>query len=365
MSLGSLFGTEKILGPVCVNYCKWQDRDIFFIGEVHELNGDRDGSKDDYVIEHLKKACRTSKVRCYYEGTPQHAHNASIILNVLSKQHNEKNIYRLSDNPTMSYGYFAWNQQFPRSLENIYADLRRTAPYILYTLVYDPQLFALEKYGIFMDNHMPKVRKLAKKIEKVFLRKLSTRQKAQEVLNALVLPEYDYPHWFRKLYEEAYEDKTPPPSFLKENIAKLSPENYQRLKLHIHYYHTKWAVTPFTKAMMRFEGLRVSASSRVIGQVNNTAKDLFIEMFTFLLDIYVITDILNRPPEANEIIVALTGAQHTENLTRFFAQDSTQVLSKWDATGNIPEGPARESFGEIPGKIKEKLMSICNLARDA
>jgi hypothetical protein len=267
-------------------------------------------------------------------------------------------IYKVSASPLMAYACLPFRNSHPVNLNTIYADIRRMAPYYLYVLIYEPVLFAYERYNYSMNEKLPEVRKLAKKAEKLFLKHLATRAKAQQFLNALVLPEKKYPHWFVSLYQEIHETEEYPPSPLKNDMDKLSSLDYQKVKQHISYYHTKWAVSPFTQAMLKLENIRDSASTRVIGQVNNIAKDLFLEMFTFLLDIYVIVHLLNHPPKRNEIVVMLTGAQHTDNLTRFLAPDSEVVSSKFDAKGNIPEGEAIQGFGEIPPLIKDKLRNL-------
>jgi hypothetical protein len=68
MYLGPLFGTKRINGPVVVNYCNWKGNDVYLVGEVHELNGDRDGNRKDYVIDQILQGCEKMSIRCYYEG---------------------------------------------------------------------------------------------------------------------------------------------------------------------------------------------------------------------------------------------------------------------------------------------------------
>ena len=71
---------------------------------------------------------------------------------------------------------------------------------------------------------------------------------------------------------------------------------------------------------------------------------LFSEMTSFLLDLFVLLDILTSIVEKRVVdgdtIVVLTGDQHTENITKFFADKVSEVniFEKKSTSGRIHQG---------------------------
>ena len=187
-------------------------------------------------------------------------------------------------------------------------------------------------------------------------------------MESFCLPGKSYPRWFVNVYRSLNDTNDDPPDTLRNHMAMLREKNkvmFDNLVSHIESYYDHWAVSPYTLAVQRIESMRKTADFELVSEKNEEAMSLFIEMSTFLMDIYIIADIYLGAFERHDHIVILTGANHTANISRFFTKYcvNTTVTMKQNEKGNIPSGKA-ESLAVVPGLyIPEKLKVLKDKAK--
>jgi hypothetical protein len=332
-ALGPLFGDGAIDGPILVHYFDLNGIHFYLVGERHSLNGiDRDHPKN-HAIQQLVAYCQTHRVRCYSESTEK---DCMYNYYELSKhtQAGQTMCHAARSPLTAHLGHVATRRI---SCENVFADIRKLPPYNMYTLIIDPLVYMLERHNtLFEPTVERRVRKFAKKAEKLVIRHVATRNQAKSLLEALCLPDHSYPPWFVSLYKEIEETEESPPDTLRDMMRSMRdahPGIYKAIVSHIRSYYKRWAMTPYSRAHTRV--------SLVVAQTDPAARALFIELSTFLLDIFVVLDLFLRESEMRpgDTILVLTGAAHSEHILRFFESlFPIEVRSKFDNTGRIPAG---------------------------
>jgi hypothetical protein len=347
--LGPLFGSRAITGPVLVQYVKWHGLKIYLIGEEHFTNGSKSNAHESHVIELLCEYSKTHKTRCYTEFNAR-----EMVYQV------DSSTISTAKSPLCTYAHYWWNKRFPDSHRQVFADARKLAPYDLYTLITYPMSFAYQHFGDDMPSHVASVRKYSKIAEKEIYKHIASRDAAKVFLESLVLPDKDYPGWFVKLYRGIYETEDVPPAPLRDKMIVLqerSPVLFERLTAHINGYYSAWAVSPYTAAFVRIDALRNTANSKVLAEKNPDVRAVFDEMTTFLLDVFVLLDILLNMPDSKETVLVLSGANHSVNLARFFAPDA-EIRFKYDKLGDIPAGDSRTETAYIPAKVPNVLRAL-------
>jgi hypothetical protein len=358
--LGPLFASKSIKGPLVVSYASVNDRDFYFVGEDHSKNGLYRGESDVglHVIEHLRNYNEHNRVRCYCELSTREIHSYVSDLDV--EPGDTPKIYQ-AKSPLYAYAWCLSKQMFPVDKHDaVFCDMRKCAPYDVYSIIIDPFLFALEHHGERFYSHMPTIMKRAKSAEKTIVRHINTRAKAKNFLEAFYLADKQYPKWFVQLYKDVNETDDMPPSPLRDTMRALLERDqgmYNVVAQHMRTYYAKWDASPFTAAFERIESMRRTLSLRLVAQQNKYAMALFVELTNFLMDLYIILDIVSRPLEPGTTVVVLSGAQHTEHLARFFAMFGT-VVTKSDLECDIPEGVARDGYASLVPKIPKKLANL-------
>lgn len=349
--LGPMFGTDAITGPILVQYIQWHGLKLYLIGEEHFTNGTPSRDKI-HVIEQLLQYSKRHKTRCYTELSPTEM-----------KYHFDSTTLTTAKSPLGVYAHYWWNGMFPgHDHKLIFSDTRKLPPYDIYNLIVYPVSFAFEHFGFKMSSHVMKVRKLSKQAEKEVFKHVATREKAKEFLESLVMPDKSYAQWFVKLYKDINETDDDPPSLLRTQMTELrtrSPTMYERLVRHIDGYYGAWSTSPYTAAFERIESMRKTANTKVVVELHSPVRAVFDEMTTHLMDVYILLDLLLDVPSAKETVVVLSGANHSTNLARFFAEDS-QIHFKFNKNGNITQGNAINQLAYIVPKVPNILRELRN-----
>jgi len=360
--LGPMFGTRAIKGPIAVSYVIINTCKFYFIGEEHTRNGTYTSESDVgiHVIEQLRKYNEQNHVRCYSElSTQQLGHNVTELRN--EPDDNTPKLYH-AKSPLHAYSWYLSENKFSNdNHEPIFSDMRRGTPYDIYKMITDPFMFALEHHGQDFYPYIPVIMNLAKKAEKVIVSNIDTRDKTKSFLESFYLVDRDYPIWFIELYKEIYGTNETPPAPLRVMMRDLHDRHrnlYDVVVRHMRSYYSKWDVAPFTIAFARIKSMRHTRSALVAAK-NKYAKDVLIELTNFLLDLYVMLDIFQKPMVPDTTVVVLTGAQHTEHLVRFFSKLGPTV-TKGDVFSNIPSGDGVKGPLSLAAKIPEKLVKLQN-----
>jgi hypothetical protein len=377
--LGPLFGDDAIIGPVLVQYFSFVGVDVYLVGERHDRNGSvTEETAHLAVLERLKALAhaRNTKrpVLCYCESSQAHAQQGLFKMGERAELTN-KSILAVAKSPL--YSYIAYKESGAlRNVENCFADLRNISPYDIYTLITCPDLYRIEHHGIMADDAVrAKVRASAKLAEKTIMSHISTRADATRFLESFCLADRDYPEWFRDLYGKVSGSSTPMPSPLRDRMRRLrelSEEDYGRVVHYTRHLFGKWAVTPYTAAMARLESRRRTHNSKLVAEKDGFADSLFVELSAFLMDIFIIADILVRTREKKlqkgDTVVVFSGAKHTVNIGVFFRhQFGCDVSYKYDdrpdhqQDGHIFEGPAKRG----PANLRNLLPSIIRRIRES
>jgi hypothetical protein len=348
--LGPLFGTRAIGGPIAVIYTMFDGIHLYWIGEQHDIQGNIE-HKRTTVVEQLRTFTKeqSRKVLCYCESSARHADVGIIIIIDEEARKTGSSILELAKSPIWTYIGYASHGKIP-NIDNCYADIRNMAPYNLYTLITTPDAYRVETFGpITTMAERAKVRRFAKLAEKAVLEHITTRLEARAFLESLCLVDSCYPDWFVELYKKINETSESPPAPLRNMMARLQScregAYYNLVVDYMRHLHGKWAVDPYTLAMARVISMRQTRVPNLVAQTNANADHLFIEMSAFLMDIFVIVDVLIRSVEGSlspgDTAVFFGGGKHAENISMFFAWKlRCETRYKFDAHGDIREGPA-------------------------
>jgi hypothetical protein len=350
-SLGQMFGTNAIVGPRLINYCEWHGAHLYFVGEEHDTNGVGYKHKN-HVVRHIEAHSRTHPTRVYIELSPG--------------QVTEYNEYLKRDpnmepkSPMYGFVHHALQGKFKNPPALIHSDVRKVPPYNIEFLVRDPAGFTVDVYGLRWLQHILPVRKLAKVAEKELMKNISTRSDAKDFLESLCLPDREYAKWFVDFQSNLGNTQLPSP--LRDMLAEVRTRDasmYARLVDHVRSYYKPWDVSAYTPAFRRIESMRRTANSRVVAEKDSLVNDVFVEMTTYLFDVYVIAHFLLNPPAKDEAVVIMAGMNHTMNIVRFFERYTT-VWFKFDADGNLPEGNAILGYQVPRSHIRQKLIALKN-----
>lgn len=347
--LGSVFGTKAIKGPVCVCYLESDGKELYLVGEEHHTNGTYENDLEKHVVAQMLKSKK--RLTVFSEFTLLQLRDSFMYYS--NSQTGNKNYYGHSPNGT--YGYYFGND-LTSMHKTVIADARKIPPYDIYTMIIDPSVYCFEHYYQNYMEMLPTVRKWAKQAEKAVVKHISNRTEAKIFLESLYMPGQDYPLWYKSICKLI--NNSEPSNPLREKMEKLKskdPTMYQNIVDHMRsYYYGRWARTPYTVAMNKIEGMRLTANSRMVGSKKPEAKRLFIELTSYLLDLNVILDFYLS---GEKQFVLLAGLEHVGAIVDFFGQRST-VYSKFDKNGNIPEGPAIHGFPNLTIRIPSILGNI-------
>jgi hypothetical protein len=354
--LGPLFKTQSIKGPIIVNYFVFQQAHIYLIGEEHNTNGDPQ-NQSAHAIDVIRDYGEKHRIRCYIESSLEHSRQCSEVMNYLLSQEISA--------PAPLYGYcsYWWKGLFSeKNHTNVFSDVRKIAPYDIYTLITDPRVYMFkEGSGLtYTQETEVKVRKLAKRVEKDIYKHISSREKAKIFFKSFYHPDMSYPDWYIELYKIANKTDAPPSDVLRVKMSELkmrSQSVYDTLLTYIDSLVTKWAVTPYTNAFKKMESMRNTKQSKLVAENRQEVYAVLVELTSFLLDLFVISDILLKPTRKDDIIVVLTGAAHTLNMSHFFGKYAS-VFYKYNVKGNIPSGEASQGVGVMTNKIWDDLEKI-------
>lgn len=347
--LGSLFGTKAIKGPVCVCYLESDGKEFYLIGEEHHTNGTYENDLEKHVVAQMLESKK--RLTVFSEFTVLQLRDSFMYYNDPQTKH--KNYYGNSPNGT--YGYYFINNSTSIH-KTVIVDSRKIPPYDIYTMIIDPSVYCFEHYYQNYIEMLPTVRKWAKQAEKAVVKHISNRTEAKAFLESLYMPDLDYPDWYKSLYKLI--NNTDPGDPLREKMKKLKLKNptiYHEVTDHMRsYYYERWARTPYTIAMNKIEAMRLTTNSQMVGSKKPEAKRLFIELTSYLLDLNVILEFYLSE---DKVFVLLAGLEHMGAIVRFFER-KTNVYSKFDVNGNIPEGPAIHGIPNLTNRIPSILGNI-------
>ena len=347
--LGPIFGTNAIKGPILVCYMKVDNKELYLVGEEHNTNGTYEDDLDKHVVAQM--LAYNKKLTVFSEFTVLQLRDSFMYFNNIQTKNKEY----YGNSPNGTYGHYLFNNS--TSLHTIIiADSRKIPPYDIYTLIVDPSVYCFEHYYQNYIEMLPTVRKWAKHAEKTIVKNISTRAKAKAFLESLYMPGQDYPDWYKEIIREP----SGASGQLREKMEKLKIkdlETYQELVDHMRsYYYNRWARTPYTVALNKIEAMRLTKNSRMVASKKPEAKRLFIELTSYLLDLNVILEFCLSEDKR---FVAIAGLEHIGAIVKFF-EKKTNIYSKFDKHGNIPEGPAIHGIPNLVNRIPSILGDIAS-----
>jgi hypothetical protein len=344
--MGPMLGNRAITGPILVHYFALNGVHFYLIGERHSLNTFDELQPDTYIMRQLRAHTTKNRVRCYSESTDKDSKFEFYTISKSAELFGQV-IDKIARSPLQAYFGYHFTKQI--DCTNVFCDIRKLSPYNVYTLIVNPMVYMLERYDTLGDPVVEKhVRKMAKKTEKLILKNISNREHAKAFLESLCLADREYPAWFVSLYKELEETRYDPPDTLRDMMREVHrnhPDMYGSIVQHIRSYYQRWAVSPYTLAMARIESMRETRVSQVVAETNADALGLFIEMSSFLLDVYVLLHmVLNEATmRPGDTVCVLSGAAHSEHIKRFFESNYAVTLhTKYDALGRLHAGPPRK-----------------------
>jgi hypothetical protein len=331
-----MFHGNAITGPTLVNYFEWFGRHVYLIGEEHGVNGKGSHHKD-YVLHHLLSYCKDHKVRVYLELTSVQ----------VSEYRAVKQRIPEFTTPSPMYGFaeYFFPNRFLNRPEVVFCDKRKVSPYDMYMLLIDPEIYTMEHFQSEFSGNIVRVEKIAKQAEKAFMKHLSTRKDAIEFLESLYLPDQSYPRWFKALYKNLFATEGHISDDLRDMMKSLrdaSDNAYAHVLGHFRSLYASWNVE-------HVENMRMTADSKVVAKKNARVREIFIDMTNFIIEIYVILDLILRPPPEGETVVVFAGVTHTANIGAFLHKQSSLSSYKYGPTGNIPSGQAHEGMHQLFG----------------
>jgi hypothetical protein len=362
--LGPLFGTKAIVGPILVIHVDFDGTHIALVGENHEVKGDTTRLEDTAVEQLAKYSNRkTCQVLCYCECTETYATHGYMKMRGRMEVENRRAV-DVAQSPL--WAYIAYSRTL-KGIKNCFADVRNMPPYDLYKLITDPEIFKLEHFGLFTDTKTDKkVRRWAKLAEKSVIENIPNRTQAKSFMESLCLPDRQYPRWFVVLYKTINETDQQPPALLRDmmmELRRLDGNSYALVIEFISYLHGKWAIDPYTRAMSRVAAMRQTHASKLVAQIQSKADQLFIELSCFLLDVFVVLDILLKKLKGalgeGHDVVLFAGAKHAENVAMFFAKwMRCKVGYKFAADGNIAAGPAVPKTVRLGDRVHSHMVAL-------
>lgn len=350
--LGPVFGQKQICGPCVVQYIAYANKHVTIVGEFHDVHGDTHGNPLIHAVDQIASIKNTNETICFIEqsfsGSRMQAQNCLGMMEAMESNSGiDKHFTDVPKPPINIYSTYFNTNNMP--IRTIFSDVRHLVPYDMVMLLYHPRDYgALHNYQDSDD--MVTDMKLA---EKTLIKHLRTRVDAKKLLKTLVLPKKRYKKWFVDLFRILNQTDNDPPDLLREKMAALKTRDrvlYNRLVSHIDTYEDYWAVAPYTIAMGKIEKMRHTESPNFVVEKNKDIKSLFLEMFTFLIDINILTDLFLNTFQNYESIIIVVGCNHLWNISRFFEgiDGVSGMTYKSNYGGNIPEGPASEGRHERP-----------------
>jgi len=320
--LGPLFEDRAITGPLFVRYFTHAGIHFYLVADRYDFAArDAIGKTKDYVLEQIREYSKDHRTLCYSELVEKDANIRYVLLSFDNQEH-KTGIVELARSPLTAYVHYHISDKFENHT-NVYSDIMKLPPYDVYILLFDPMAYMIRRYDTSSDPVIQeRVFELAENAEETIARNVPTRETARIFLESLCLPDERFPKWFLDLYKEAYDTRTEPPDTLRDMMTDLkrnAPEMYEPMVAHIRSYHAETDT--------------------------QNSCDLFIELTSFLLDIYVLLDVLlNRQKlVVGDTVITLTGAAHAEHITRFFLHNfpGIRILSKSDEKGRLQAGRAQ------------------------
>jgi hypothetical protein len=335
VDLGPLFKDRSITGPIAVQYVRLGDKHISIVGEAHTVHGNLTNIRD-HAIEQIKAFGADHETACFLEhslmGSRMNAQNCLGLLEGLEKDTgSRKHFAEIPRSPIQIYSLYFHTENMP--CHTTMADIRHSVPYDIVTLLYYPHDYAaLHNY-----SNTDAIKTDMKVAEKELLKRLKTRNDAKRFLKSLFMPDREYANWFVSLFRKLSPHATDsnPPDALRGKMRTLKtqkPKIYKKLVLHITSYEHYWASSPYTAAVDKIEQMR-----------HTDVKTLFVEMFTFLVDINIVCDLFLTTIDRFDHVVILVGLNHLWNLARLFdgMPGVLEMSYKCDYGGNIQAGPAQ------------------------
>lgn len=345
--LGPLFGTRPMKGPIVVCYLQTEGRDIYLIGEKHTVNGTFESDMDKHAVSQI--AAYDNPVTLCTELTFLQMQNWSYYCSEVS---GAMGYYGKS--PMYTCGYFLFNRKLKETHSTIPIDSRKAAPYDIYTMIVDPELYCFEHYIQNYSAMLPQVRLWAKQAERSIINNMQTRKKAMAFLESLYMPGLDYPGWYKALHKTITSQDISSP--LRDRMSALrekKPDVYEKLVQHMRSYYQRWARTPYTIALGKIQKERRTLSPRLVRSKNKDALDLFVELTSYLLDLNFILEVYLSE---NKTVCLLAGLAHVEGICRFFNKETIHM--KMDKDGNMPEGHAVHGVPGLANRIPSLLKRL-------
>ena len=161
--LGPMFGTRPIKGPILVAYTEISRCKFYFIGKDHMKNGTHDKNIDMHVVEQLRKYNEGHRVRCYSELSYREIE--SYVSQFQQRSGDGPKVYQ-AQSPLYAYAWYLTQNMFSSDKHAaVLCDMRKWAPYDVYTIITAPYLIAMELYGDDFYKHLSSVMTLAKKTQ--------------------------------------------------------------------------------------------------------------------------------------------------------------------------------------------------------
>ena len=345
--LGDVFATKSIKGPILVCYLQFEGRDLYLVGEEHNINGKYENDLENHVIEQMFQYSKHKPITVFSEMT----------FLQMRERFLSPSPHYYGHSPNATYGYYYWNNSFARgSHKTTIADVRKVAPYDIYTMLVDPAVYCFEHYIQDYDNMLPTVRKWAKQAEKTIINKIRTRASAKAFLESLYMPGMEYPEWYKELYKTVTNREPDDPLKTKmQRLQEQSPSAYNDLVQHMRsYYYGRWGHSPYSVAFERIQSARRTKNSKMVASKKPGARMLFIELTSYLLDLNVILDFLLSE---DKHVFVLAGLAHIAAIVSFF-DGKAAVHFKFNKDGNIPEGPAIHGIPHLANHMPSLLKDI-------
>lgn len=352
VGLGPAFGTKEIKGPVVVCYLQIGGRDLYLVGEEHGTNGTFQHDIEKHVVNQMIEYSKKKNITVYSEFTLLQLQNNCFHFSNMEAA-SEK---YYGDSPNGTYGYYVFNNSFSHPNKTVIIDSRKMTPYDIYIMIVDPSVYCFEHHYQTYFEMLPTVRKWAKQAEKAIINNIRTRRAAKAFLESLYMPGLDYPQWYKQLFMTI--TNSIPTSPLRDRMQQLQqqlPDAYHRLVNHMRtYYYGRWARTPYTVAMDRVQSARRTINTKMVASKKPNAKNLFVEITSYLLDLNAILEFLMSK---DDTVFLMAGLAHVDAIAHFF-DPFTTIYMKADKHGNIPSGDAMHAAPNLRNRAPNVLKEL-------